>query len=73
MQQGGTAESRIKQIIEAWADAVRQHDLSSIIAHHDQDIVMFDVPRRCSREEWMSTRKHGICSSGITSPHKRST
>src|SRR3979490_224344 len=44
MQQGGTAESQIKAIIEAWADAVRRHDLSGILAHHQQDIVMFDVP-----------------------------
>jgi ketosteroid isomerase-like protein len=44
MQQGGTAESRIKAIIGAWADAVRRHDLSGILAHHEQDIVMFDVP-----------------------------
>ena len=44
MQQGGTAESRIKAVIEAWADAVRRHDLSGILAHHEQDIVMFDVP-----------------------------
>jgi ketosteroid isomerase-like protein len=44
MQQGGTAESQIKAVIEAWADAVRRHDLSGILAHHEQDIVMFDVP-----------------------------
>ena len=31
MQQGGTAESQIKAIIEAWADAVRRHDLSAIL------------------------------------------
>src|SRR5258706_3857938 len=44
MQQGGTAESQIKATIEAWADAVRRHDLSGILARHEQDIVMFDVP-----------------------------
>jgi ketosteroid isomerase-like protein len=44
MQQGGTAESQIKAVIEAWADAVRRHDLPGILAHHEQDIVMFDVP-----------------------------
>jgi ketosteroid isomerase-like protein len=72
MQQGGTAESQIKAIIEAWADAVRRHDLFGILAHHEQDIVMFDVPPPL-QSEWTSTRKHGICSSGITSRHKRST
>jgi len=44
MRQGGTAEGQIKAIIDAWADAVRRHDLSGILAHHEQDIVMFDVP-----------------------------
>jgi len=40
----GTAEGQIRALIEAWADAVRRHDLSGILAHHDPDIVMFDVP-----------------------------
>jgi len=44
MQRAGTAENQIKTIIEAWADAVRRHDLTGILAHHEQDIVMFDVP-----------------------------
>jgi ketosteroid isomerase-like protein len=44
VQQGGTAESQIKAVMEAWADAVRQHDYAGILAHHEQDIVMFDVP-----------------------------
>jgi uncharacterized protein (TIGR02246 family) len=44
MQQDRTAENQIKAIVEAWAEAVRQHDLSGILAHHDKDIVMFDVP-----------------------------
>ena len=44
MHQAGTTESQIKTVIEAWADAVRRHDLPGILAHHEQDIVMFDVP-----------------------------
>ena len=44
MQQDQTAESQIRAILEAWADAVRRHDLSGILAHHDKEIVMFDVP-----------------------------
>jgi ketosteroid isomerase-like protein len=44
MQQSTTAENQIKALIEAWADAVRRHDFSGILAHHEQDIVMFDVP-----------------------------
>jgi ketosteroid isomerase-like protein len=43
-QQAETTETQIKALIEAWADAVRRHDLSAILAHHDQNIVMFDVP-----------------------------
>jgi len=39
-----TTESKIKLLIEAWAEAVRRHDLPRILAHHEQDIVMFDVP-----------------------------
>jgi len=44
VQQAGTVEAQIKALIEGWADAVRRHDLSGILAHHEQDIVMFDVP-----------------------------
>jgi ketosteroid isomerase-like protein len=37
-------ESRIRVLLEAWADAVRRHDLPAILAHHEPDMVMFDVP-----------------------------
>jgi ketosteroid isomerase-like protein len=43
-QQAGTAEAEIRALIEAWADAVRRHDLPAILAHHYDDIIMFDVP-----------------------------
>jgi ketosteroid isomerase-like protein len=43
-QQAGTAEAEIEAPIDAWADAVRRHDLPAILAHHDDDIMMFDVP-----------------------------
>jgi uncharacterized protein (TIGR02246 family) len=43
-QRAATAESEIKALIEAWADAVQRHDLPAILAHHDEEIVMFDVP-----------------------------
>ena|SRR5579871_1601151 len=39
-----TDESRIKALLEVWADAVRRHDIPAILAHHDPDMVMFDVP-----------------------------
>jgi ketosteroid isomerase-like protein len=44
MQQDGTAEIQIKALLEGWADAVRRHDLPAILVHHEQDIVMFDLP-----------------------------
>ena len=44
VQRNAKPENEIEAIIEAWADAVRRHDLSSILAHHEQDILMFDVP-----------------------------
>jgi ketosteroid isomerase-like protein len=37
-------EIRIKALLEAWADAVRRHDVPAILAHHESDIVMFDLP-----------------------------
>jgi ketosteroid isomerase-like protein len=39
-----TEEIRIKTLLEAWADAVRRHDVPAILAHHEPDMVMFDVP-----------------------------
>ncbi|MBN4669100.1 hypothetical protein HUS74_26370, partial [Pandoraea nosoerga] len=43
-QQKPTAETEIRSLIDAWAAAVRRQDYPGILAHHDQDIVMFDVP-----------------------------
>jgi ketosteroid isomerase-like protein len=42
--QNGKAEGKIRTLIEAWAEAVRRHDLQGILANHELDIVMFDVP-----------------------------
>ena len=39
-----TEETRIKALLEIWADAVRRHDVPAILAHHEPDMVMFDVP-----------------------------
>jgi ketosteroid isomerase-like protein len=41
---GVSAENQIKALIETWADAVRRHDLAGILAHHDRDLMMFDLP-----------------------------
>ena len=43
-QQVETAERQIRALIEAWAEAARRHDLPAILAHHEQNIVMFDLP-----------------------------
>lgn len=37
-------ELKIKALLEAWAAAVRKHDFVAILAHHDPDMVMYDVP-----------------------------
>jgi uncharacterized protein (TIGR02246 family) len=38
------AEDEIRELISAWAKAVREEDLAGIRAHHDPDVLMFDVP-----------------------------
>src|SRR5215469_3889766 len=43
-EQLNAEETVIKILLEAWADAVRRHDLPAILAHHDRDMVMFDLP-----------------------------
>lgn len=37
-------EILIRQLVENWAKAVRNKDMDAILAHHADDIVMFDVP-----------------------------
>jgi ketosteroid isomerase-like protein len=37
-------EARIRTLLEGWADAVRRHDVPAILAHHEPDMVMFDLP-----------------------------
>ena len=37
-------EELVRELIERWARAVRAKDYANILAHHDPDIVMFDVP-----------------------------
>ena len=39
-----TDEAAIRELITRWADAVHVGDLDSLLADHDSDIVMFDVP-----------------------------
>ena len=37
-------EAAIRALVESWARAVRNRNLSGILANHAPDIVMFDVP-----------------------------
>ena len=37
-------ELQIKTLIEGWAKAVRDKDMDAILAHHSDNIVMYDVP-----------------------------
>jgi ketosteroid isomerase-like protein len=34
----------IEDLVRAWADAVHTGDLEGVLAHHGEDVVMFDVP-----------------------------
>lgn len=37
-------EEQIRALVENWAAAVRNKDMEGILAHHSDDMVMYDVP-----------------------------
>jgi len=37
-------DQQIRELIEDWAKAVRDRDVAGIVAHHSDDMLMFDVP-----------------------------
>lgn len=37
-------ELAVRSVIERWSQAVREHDRAGILADHDPDVLMFDVP-----------------------------
>lgn len=37
-------KTEIRNLIESWARAVRAKDIEGVMAHHADDMVMFDVP-----------------------------
>jgi uncharacterized protein (TIGR02246 family) len=37
-------ETRIRTLVENWAQAVRAKDMDGVLASHAEDVVMFDVP-----------------------------
>ena len=39
-----TDEIAIRELITRWAEAVHSRNLDAVLADHDSDIVMFDVP-----------------------------
>jgi uncharacterized protein (TIGR02246 family) len=39
-----TNEEQIRQLIENWTAAVKRKDINNILAHHSDDLIMFDVP-----------------------------
>jgi uncharacterized protein (TIGR02246 family) len=39
-----TNETQVGALVEGWAEAVRAQDMDGVLAHHADDIVMFDVP-----------------------------
>ena len=44
MKNESADQRKIRERIEAWALAVRSHDLDGVVAHHVKDFVYFDVP-----------------------------
>ena len=38
-------EIQIRLLVENWANAVRNKDIQTILAHHSNDVVMYDVPK----------------------------
>ena len=49
-EHANTDETQIKALLETWADAVRRHDVPAILAHHEPDMVMFDLPPPLQRK-----------------------
>jgi uncharacterized protein (TIGR02246 family) len=37
-------EAAVRRLIENWVAAVRAKDLDGVVAHHTDDVLMFDVP-----------------------------
>ena len=37
-------EAKVRDVIEAWAEAVRRKDYPAILRSHVPDFVMFDIP-----------------------------
>ncbi len=58
-------EHEIRRLVEDWAAAVRARDLEGAVAHHADDIVMFDVPLPLQSRGMQGPARPGSCSSPI--------
>lgn len=38
-----TTDEQIRTLIAGWADAIRARDIDEVVAHHDADVVFYDV------------------------------
>lgn len=43
-------ESRVRKLIEDWARAISSGDRAAILAHHSNDLLMFDIPSSIVRD-----------------------
>ena len=51
-------EQAVRRLVENWAEAVRARDMTRALAHHSDDMVMFDVPlplQSLGRDEYRKT------------------
>lgn len=39
-----SAEPEVRAVVTGWVDAVARRGLDGVVAHHTEDVVMFDVP-----------------------------
>lgn len=37
-------EAAVREVVEGWAQAIRNADMNGVLANHSDDVVMFDVP-----------------------------
>jgi uncharacterized protein (TIGR02246 family) len=44
MTESKSEDFKVRRLIEEWALAVRARDIEAVLAHHVEDMVMFDVP-----------------------------
>ena len=52
-------EAVIRRLIEDWASAVRARKIGAVVAHHTDDVVMFDVPPPVAVRGTPPIERHG--------------